>query len=73
MKLGYRILTSYEINTSSPSGIRKSKATSEGVDLMEMTYNQAATIYRINLGWRRSEKDSKKDSFGCQQRVLGEK
>ena len=60
MKLGYRILTSYEINTSSPSGIRKSKATSEGVDLMEMTYNQAATIYRINLGWRRSREDSQK-------------
>ena len=23
---------------------------------MEMTYNQAATIYRINLGWRRSRR-----------------
>ena len=27
---------------------------------MEMTYNQAATIYRINLGWRRSRRIHKR-------------
>ena len=32
----------------------------EGSDLFEMTYNQAATLHRINLGWRRRKEESQK-------------
>jgi very-short-patch-repair endonuclease len=60
MRFGYELKTSYELNQSSPSALRHSKVIFEGSDLFEMTYNQAATLHRINLGWRRRKEESQK-------------
>ena len=67
MKLGYCILTSYEINTFL-SGIRKSKATSEGVDLNDLQPGSHDISDKSGMAKKR---DSQKDSFWMSTAGIG--
>ena len=57
MRLGYELLTGIRFNTSAGhADARRANAQLDGATIVELTSAQTATVWRINLGWRRREK-----------------
>jgi ATP-dependent helicase YprA (DUF1998 family) len=60
MRMGYEVITSVRFDHS-PHSIATRTATVHGRDgepLLKLTYGHAATLWRINLGWRRRREKS---------------
>ncbi|MCL4861282.1 MAG: DEAD/DEAH box helicase [Caldilineaceae bacterium] len=54
MRMGYELQTSVRFERGHHAGTRTATVTgSDGEPLLRLTYGHAATIWRINLGWRR--------------------
>jgi ATP-dependent helicase YprA (DUF1998 family)/very-short-patch-repair endonuclease len=52
LRLGYEIRTGLRFAEEGPSGRTTARLTADGELLATLTYGRAATIWRINLGWR---------------------
>ena len=56
VRLGYEVVTAVRFEEQGGrKRIRTGKASADGEELLSLDYGQAATLWRINLGWRRRE------------------
>jgi ATP-dependent helicase YprA (DUF1998 family) len=62
MRLGYELKSGVRFNAhgQQPAYRLASVQTAEGSPLLKLTYGDAATLWRINLGWRHSDPNSPK-------------
>jgi ATP-dependent helicase YprA (DUF1998 family)/very-short-patch-repair endonuclease len=62
VRLGYEVVTAIRFEEQGGRRrIRSGKASADGKDIIALEYGQAATLWRINLGWRRRQN---KDQYG---------